>query len=607
MTPSQLAALTVQTNLLDPTDIAKLLQYVCLPASDRDLVKLEYNTNPRANSPMVPAASTSNDIASQLKSSPSPKLTNVQETNTTLSTSTKISTLQETTSTSASSSSTNMTTPHALFSTPSRSPKAKKRRISTAVTEIDNPGQDSQVSLITDVTETSITSPSYIEEPGAEANASDSEGELFIVVRVISDKRAQSWEDLFRRHTVKVDDKVSVLRFEKAVVEQNYRIKELKNCTSLTVDAKLEFLETVDKDPEPSIFRAFVSQFDPVRYILVTRDLTKMICTENIWSMGLDILLKFNGVTFLKVQHANMEDKDTLVLNYIADSLKVLENRELYPSNLAISNSEFSLTPFDQGQRAQKIEKLVLYRVWGHFTLEEILEKCPMLAELRVWKYLPVTWFKEPKKLIDPLTLNLALNAFPFPASKTLKNLSLHRTQLKFSGQYHSFFPCLEELWLEECVAFLKIDEIFPEVFPNLRKLGIRETEDKTDKRNCVDMATSRLLNCVVTQIPTIEWVRIKGMKWNRKKLGKGAEDIDEKLSRFLAESAGLPGCPKNFVIEKEAGDWKGTVLDPSLLEEQEDNMEYEWYELSNFFDSCENYEDYFLQDDDFPRSQLRY
>lgn len=594
MTPSQLAAVTAKADLLDPTDIVKLFQYACLPASSKGSIKIKYNTNARANNAVSPAAAIISDIASQPKPSSSTKMKTTEET---------------------------VITPPS-----SGEPEAKRRRISTPA-EIDNSGETSIISNLIETpttTDSAETSPrptdrELPESAGAENPESDGE-DLFTRLLIVSGKESQSFEALCRRH-IKVkageEKEVSGLRIENVKLQQNYGVKVLEKCNSLEVDTICNFFKTVNDEDDPTFFRNFVAHFDPMRFITFTRDHTKMPSPENVWSLGMDILLKFNGVTFLKVQHAKENQKDALVLNYISDSLEVLKNEELQPSTLAISNCEFSMSTLKERGRGRKLEKLVLYRVWGEFTLDEIMKECPIVTELRLWKHMPVNcWFKEAKSFIEPLSLNFAANSFA--ARNTLKKLSLHKTQLKFPSRCINVVPCLEELWLEECYILNrgKIDEVFHDTFPSLKRLVLRERV-KTDKKGYLDMATSRLLNCVLTKIETIELIRVVGMTWKIKKMqqngtfiieaGTGAEDKEDvKMSNFLKE-AGLAGCPDNFVIEKVAGGWKGTNLDSDLLDDQEDNMEYNWYDLVNFFDSCECFEDYFLQENDFPRPQLRY
>lgn len=426
----------------------------------------------------------------------------------------------------------------------------------------------------------------------------DEDDDLFIVSITEADKTYNTLGDISRtilrklRKTEESSRQPTNIGFERIKIVKNHPNVICVNCTSLEIDVMCQFMEV--KSGEESrgkiLFRRFVRLFDPLAFVVCdTRGCD--ITADNICSLKQNILLKFNGVTFLKVTHK--EDKpNALVMNYLFDSKDILRSPNLLLHKLAISNSGFSSRYLRS--KGKELRHLILYRVWGDFTMDEILKDCVNLTELVCWKYIP-----EVRNMV-PTSPPLLDFGRSISARNTLKKLVLYGVELKFPGRCGpSLTTSLKELILEQCFADkargngeADICKCFMQLFPKLEKFVIDEKEHG-------NIATPGLINCLLTKTETIKSIYVERLKWSGDEVDKLATTLSEKSNLTEAQ-------PEYFKLEKTCdGSWIGEILTKDHLAEptdidggywsNRDQLEFQWFNLINFYDSYETYEDYFL------------
>ncbi|CAL8113103.1 unnamed protein product [Orchesella dallaii] len=455
----------------------------------------------------------------------------------------------------------------------------------------------------------------------------ESDEELFVRRCAIESRTFHVYEDMIRKY-YREDDKTELgsFYFKNITITDNYRPLIVKYCTDVSIDASLSFLARGKEDREES-FLQFVKHFDPMRYLVFNNKAPNPLTVGNLWTLNQNFMLKFSGITFLKMCHKNSE----VVLNYMNESRTILSNEKMRLRKLAVSNSEFS---WKMLKEKGKLEELILYRAWGEFTLEEIINDCPNLSKLVCWKHVPTSWIKGSSTSI-PLCLKISPSLL---AKTSLRKLVLFQAELKLPGTTRiQSGTSISELYLDHCHTknnerAASVFEVFCKVFPQLKTLTIFEDLSLFPAEIRGNIASSELINSIRKNVASIEWIRVAGLKWSSHSSSEDSPNHsydrieDEDLNEFLTQS-GLPNQPTNFLLERNET-WKGTSKEDPAKEPVDldggywssmDEMEFTWYELNNFYDNCEIFEDYFVQDpppkldkkrsgrndDVFPRSVL--
>lgn len=615
LTPSFLAQETANQNLIDSDELVQIFQNLCLPEELKDLISLRFEKRSRNyvsfTSYYSPPISTE-DVPKE----PDESVLVPREIMPPPPTPAKFKQIED------SPIRVTRTGLEDLLLQDTLPPPVKKRKLRGSVVSFS-----SEVS-VSDGTTESITNTSCVS-----GDDDDSDDFYSSIRKTVRDRSFPVFEDFVKRlctsdklHTT---GNVSELRCCNVTLQDNYRtVFYGNNFKEARLVFNCKFLEN-DPDCRTRSFLNFIRHFDIMRYLALNKEATggKGHNVEHIWGWNIDITLQFEGVTFLNIQHPQGSDLNkgggTLIMNYLPDSAKILSNEKLRPKKLALSNCEFNLDLLRN--KGKQLEELILHRVWGDYTMDEILKEFNNLQELTCWRYAPpllhlqqryrCTTCNSIKAPFSPiLSFNFAKPIHP-SARTSLRKLVLCQSELKFATRSNCETN-ITELFLDRCYTVPasettktrgpKVSEVFHLVFPKLEKFVIIEDSGE-DFSTAGNAATPELIHCVLTKISNFQFIRVVGLKWS-----ENNEDCihlieEEGLLMALLVSINLPGKPRNFLLQKSSeGEWTGESMNEEA-ESQDvdggywskmDEMEFHWYGLNNFYEKCEVFEDYFLQDD---------
>lgn len=289
---------------------------------------------------------------------------------------------------------------------------------------------------------------------------------------------------------------------------------------------------------------ALASEITLENYLFFILKVGKKWPLSEIWSLGINISFIINGITLIKIDHG----RKMMVVNKVKDCTKILESvdDESNMRSLIISQPSF---PGDSDlYSTSSLERLVLLRIDKIPEFNNFTKKFKRLKELCI-------------SSSDNKTMDFSRDLSQTSRDR-LRKLSLASTKLFASSvTNNNVLKSLEELFLFRCDWESGFEDIFPTLFPSLKRayffLGHK--------------LTAKLL-FKLFQLKSVTEIGCGSFDWDLYASEK-AEGINGYSSTVdVLQSAGLTENDKSFVLTKEGDgdrDWAGKKGSMELSQEE--------------------------------------